>query len=485
MLRTLQRTSIHWLAKAACLQMALIGCASIPSQALPAPAKPMKQRLANAIQQSPQLKSAKVGVYVEVIKTGRIVFSDNGGEPMIPASNLKLVTTATAMDCLGPDFRFETELRGNAPDGQGVIDGNLYLRGSGDPTWCRPYNEPDAAIRFFAKQLRAMGAKQIKGDLVGDDSAFDREWIGRGWLERYLLDSYAAPVSALSMNNNVVELSVTSQGVTTIPSSCGFPMDNRLRGGGGSDVGLLRGPGEETTKIVGSIGSGAAVRRGITLANPPLFTIGAFYNGLKAAGIQVKGQVRLINGTGEPAKSRSTKVLARYRSPKLTEIVSQINRESDNVFAQHLFKGMAHQQLGYGTADKGLQCVQTFMQKSGLSSEGLMMVDGCGLSVLNRISPRLLVGVLAAMWRHPNGQAFINSLPTGGEGTLTSRLRGLRVRAKTGTLDGHSGLSGMVVTAHGQTLGFSVLVNDTPSTWAAIELEDRIVNILGSCNEEL
>ncbi len=484
MLRTLQPTSIHRLAKVACLSLAVSVLTTASVEALPVSAKPMKQRLSNAIHQSAQLRTAKVGVYVEVVKTGRIVFSDNGSEPMIPASNLKIVTTATALDCLGPDFRFETELRGNAPDSRGAIDGNLYLRGSGDPTWCRPYNEPDAALRFFAKQLRAMGTKLVKGDLVGDDSAFDREWVGRGWLERYLLDSYAAPVSALSMNNNVVELSITSQGVNTIPSSCGFPMDNQLRSGG-TDVGLLRNPGEETTKVVGRISPGAAVRRGITIANPPLFTIGAFYNGLKAAGIQVKGQVRLINSTGEPAKSRSTKVLARYRSPKLTEIISQINRESDNVFAQHLFKGMAHQQLGYGTADKGFQCVQTFMQKSGLSSEGLLMVDGCGLSIVNRISPRMLVGVLAAMWRHPNGQAFIDSLPTGGEGTLQSRLRGLRVRAKTGTLDGHSGLSGMVVTAHGQTLGFSILVNDTPSTWSAIELEDRIVNILGTCTEEL
>ena len=232
-------------------------------QAAPASAKPLKLRLANLVKGSANLGTAKVGIYVEVLKTGRIVYSDNGDQPMIPASNLKLVTTAAALDCLGPDFRFETELRGKSPDAQGIIDGNLYLKGSGDPTWCYPYNQPDSALRFFAKQLRTLGAKKIQGDLVGDDSVFDREWIGRGWLERYLLDSYAAPVSGLSINNNVVELNISSQGIQTIPSSNGFPLDNRLRVGGGTDVGLTREPGQEVTRLVGSIGSGAAVRRGI------------------------------------------------------------------------------------------------------------------------------------------------------------------------------------------------------------------------------
>ncbi|CAN0427426.1 unnamed protein product, partial [Phaeothamnion confervicola] len=278
----------------------------------------------------------------------------------------------------------------------------------------------------------------------GDDSAYDREGIGKGWFPRYLLDGYAAPVSALSMNNNVVEMTITSSGVTLFPKSSGFAMRNQAKPAGYTDLGITREPGSEMTFVVGKVSPGTVTKRGITIANPAMFVTGAFSHAVKAAGITVHGTARLINPYGEPAQSRSSKLLARYQSPKLTEIISQINRESDNVFAQHVFKALAHKSRGLGSADNGYQAVLDFFKKNGLNSDGLMMVDGCGLSTLDKISPRMLVGVLEAMWRHPKGQAFINSLPTGGEGTLSYRLSGLRVRAKTGTIDGCSALSGLV-----------------------------------------
>ena len=450
----------------------------------PVSAIPLKQRLYNLIHQSSQLQKSKVGVYVEVVKTGRIVFSDRGGEPMIPASNLKIVTTAAALDLLGPDYRFETELRGNSPNGQGVMEGNLYLRGSGDPTWCHPYNEPDSAFRFFSKQLHKSGVRVIAGDVVGDDSVFDREGTGKGWFERYMLDGYAAPVAGLSMNNNVVELSITAQGVRLFPDSPGFAIKNLVKAAGFTELAVLRAPGSDITTVKGAVAGGAIVKRQITVPNPALFTTGAFAQNLKKSGIEVRGAVRLVD-TYEPAQVRTTKLLARYQSPRLQEILSQINRESDNVFAQHVFKAAGHKSRGYGTATNGELAVIDFFRKNGLNSEGLVMVDGCGLSTLDRISPRQLVGVLGAMWRHPKGQAFIDSLPTGGEGTLQVRLSGIVVRAKTGTINDHSALSGLVVTAHGQTLAFSVLVNDVPAVWSAIDLEDKIVRHLAACTETL
>ncbi len=190
----------------------------------PANANELKQRIYQMIRNSAAAQNGKVGVYIQVLKTGRVVYSENALKPMIPASNLKVVTTAAALDLLGPDFRYLTELRGGAADAQGVLHGDLYLKGQGDPTMCLPYVAPTAPWKFFVKNLKDKGVRRIEGDLVGDDSAFDREYIGQGWFDRYLLDSYAAPVSALSLNSNVVELTITSQGVRCDPPSSGFSL---------------------------------------------------------------------------------------------------------------------------------------------------------------------------------------------------------------------------------------------------------------------
>jgi serine-type D-Ala-D-Ala carboxypeptidase/endopeptidase (penicillin-binding protein 4) len=451
----------------------------------PANANQLKARLHQMIQNSISAHHGSVGVYVQVLKTGRVVYSENALKPMIPASNLKVVTTAVALDLLGPDFRYYTELRGGSPDGQGTVAGNLYLKGAGDPTWCLPYVSPTAPWKFFAKQLRERGVRRIEGDIVGDDTAFDREYLGRGWFDRYLLDSYAAPVSALSMNNNVVELVISSKGVRLDPPSTGFEYNKQLTEGGYEDVWVSRTPGSQTTFIKGSIPPGAVIRRGITVPNPGLFTVGSFASVLKSSGVSYSGRARLIQLQGEPAKCQASPLIARYQSPRLRDIIAQVNKESDNVFAQHVFKALGRHSRGYGTAANAEAAVRDFLRKRGVSEEGLVMVDGSGLSTQDRISPRQMVGVMDAMWRHPQGQVFVDSLPTGGEGTLTYRLPGLSLRAKTGTLDKHSGLSGYLVSSYGQTLGFSILVNDVQSTWAAVDLEDRILQQLAAWDQPL
>lgn len=440
----------------------------------------LKQRIYQIIHNSPASQEGQVGVYVQVLKTGRVVYSENALKAMVPASNLKVVTTAAALDLLGPDYRYVTELRGGNPDAQGVLRGDLYLRGSGDPSMGLPYVSPTAPWKFFVKHLKEKGIRTIEGDLVGDDSAFDREYLGQGWFDRYLLDSYAAPISALSLNSNVVELSISSQGVRLDPPSSGFSISKEYREGGYEECWITRERNSELTVIKGTVPPGSIIKRTVTVPNPGLFTLGSLALTLKGNGIPISGKSRLINLGGEVARCKATPLIAQYKSPRLKDLAAQVNKESDNVFAGHLFKTLGQKTRGQGTAHNSEAAVRDFLRNHGVSDQGLTMVDGSGLSTDNRISPRQLVGVVEIMWRHGHGQTFVDSLPTGGEGTLTSRLGGLVLRAKTGTLEEHSALTGYLVSAYGQTLGFSILVNNVNQTWLGVELEDKILHTLAA-----
>lgn len=448
----------------------------------PTSAAELKQKLYQAVRSRPGLEEADIGIYIKVVKTGRVLYNQNGNEPMIPASNLKLVTTAVALDLLGEDYRFETRVIGPKPDAQGVIQGDLILRGTGDPTFCYPYNQPcTEPFSFFVRELKKLGVKAVNGDVIADDSAFDREFLGRGWFDRYLLDSYAAPVGALSLNANLVQLNISNKGISTDPSTTSLSFNSKLRPGGGS-VWVDRKRGEDRITVEGDAGGG--VQRSLTIHNPTRFTGGAFLKMLEKGGIDVRGKLKLLPEGERPPLSGLT-VFAQFRSPPLIKLVRQTNRESDNLFAQHIFKAAGRQLTGFGTAESGEAAVKQFLEQRGMDARGLKMYDGSGLSELDRISPRQLVDVLCAMWEHPLGQEYIDSLPAGGEGTLRYRLNGMVVRAKTGTLKGHSGLSGYVVSSYGQTIAFSVLVNHIEGTWNAIELEDHVVKILASWPDPL
>lgn len=451
-----------------------------------ATAAELKRRIYSILNSSPVLKESRIGVYIKVLRSGRVLYAHQSTTPMIPASNLKVLTTAAGLDRLGPYFKYQTDLVGPVPDEKGIVQGNLYLRGSGDPTITPPYNQPAVEpFRFFVRQLRQQGVKGVKGDLVADDSVFDREFLGQGWFERYRLDSYAAPVAGLSLNGNVVELVISSDGIRTDPPTTGIRIVNKTRPGGYTEVSVNRPRGSDVVTVQGTVAPGDVARRGLTVDNPPMFAVGAFQQVLRKGGLQHQGSIRLINPLGEPALANRLKTYARYESPPLYDIVSQINEESDNLFAEHLFKTLGERSGGRGSARTGEDAVKEFLIRGGVDVVNLQMVDGCGLSVLNRVTPMQMVGALEAMHRHPYRQYFWESLPTGGEGTLAYRLSGLNVRAKTGTLQDDTALSGYVVSSYGQTISFAMFFNSVDSLWPAIDAQDRIVRLLATWPEEL
>lgn len=422
---------------------------------------------------------AKVGVSTQVLKSGKVPFSYNGTLPMIPASNLKLVTTAVALDVLGPDFRFETRLYGPSDIKAGVMQGDLVLKGGGDPTFFAPFvDSATSPFKSMASVLKKNGVKRVTGNLVVDDSDYDRKFIPASYHERYLLASYAAPVGGLGLNRNVVTVSVGPDGGLSVdPPTGSLQLVNKVEGAGYDQIWAERQRGSDKVVIHGFARPGSTVQTTLTVADPVRLAASVCYRVLKDSGIGIDGQWRTVE-EGKPASLKGMTVIARHRSPRLLELVERTNRESDNLLAEHIFKRLGATVVGLGNAKNSESVVRDFFKRKKISADGLKMADGSGLSEQDRIAPFQMVYVLRNMWDHKDGQKYIDSLPGPGEGTLRGRLGGALVRAKTGTLNNHSGLSGYVVTAYGETVGFSILVNNMQETWPAIELEDEIVSML-------
>lgn len=429
--------------------------------------------------------ASKVGVSALVFKSGKVAYSYHGTTPMIPASNLKLVTTAVALDRLGPNFRFETLLYAPSSINDGVAKGNVVLKGGGDPTFYVPYaTSALAPLESFAAALKKAGITKVDGSLIADDSDFDRVFVSDSHLERYRLESYAAPVGGLSLNRNVVTLKVGLDSVTTDPPVGSLQIINKVTAGGYDQIWVERPRGTDRITVHGVLRPGSTASTTLTIHDPVRFTASAFFRVLIKAGIQFTGKWLTVS-EGKPASLHGLLLLARHRSPTLKELIRKTNVESDNILAEHLFRRLGASIVGLGSAKNGEAVVRDFFRRHHIEAKGLRMFDGCGLSEGDRISPYQLVRVLRAMWGHSDGQIYIDSLPAPSEGTLEGRLGGALLRAKTGTLNNHSGLTGYVVTAYGQTVGFSILCNDLPEPWPAVDLQDRIVSALSAWSQPI
>lgn len=412
------------------------------------------------------------GAMVVSLTRGDTIYSQNADVPLTPASTLKLFTAALALEQFGPEHRFSTDvLRDTDIERDGTVRGSLYIRGGGDPAFSSRWvkrGEPDAPVAELARMVAAAGVRRVKGYVVGDASLFESRTIPEGWKTTYLGASYAARVSALSLSENLVWVAVTpakagsNATVVLEPSSSGILMAGRVRttGGSGANVIARRNPDGSIT-VGGSIGARAGTRRyGLVVEDPARFTAGALRDALQRAGVVVEGGVRV-----GPTPSRAVRV-ASHLSPPLEKLVSDMNRESINHFAELLFRDAAHAARPDlpGSAETGNLLIQETLRKIGVAPGAVHAADGSGLSTLDRVNERAMVHLLAWAHRSPWGPVFHASLPVAGESELLRhRMRGSpaagNLHAKTGTTDEVIGLSGYVTAANGEILAFSFHYN--------------------------
>jgi D-alanyl-D-alanine carboxypeptidase/D-alanyl-D-alanine-endopeptidase (penicillin-binding protein 4) len=371
----------------------------------------LQRRLARALH-VPHVAPARSAALALDLASGTVLFGQNPGLPLAPASNEKLPLTYAALTQLGPTYRIETDVLGEGQQDGTQWTGTLVLKGSGDPTLSR------ADLGVLAAQVKARGIRSVTGGVSGDESAYDARRIVAGWKPSFFIDE-SPPLSALVVD--------------------------RAR------VGRL------------------------TMRMPALAAAEAFRDALRKAGISVPAAVRTA-----PADDWS-EVLANVSSPTLGAMLRFMDRESDNFTAEMLLKQLGLTELGRGTSAAGAAVVTQALAEAGVPMTGVRIVDGSGLSQLDRLTANALGSLLKIAWADPIvGPALLASLPVAGvNGTLQHRLlkppaRG-HVVAKTGTTDVASSLSGYVSGRY----AFAVVQNGHPlSYWWARRAQDRFAQIL-------
>lgn len=425
-------------------------------------------------------RSGEWGAMIVSLTRGDTLFSHNPDAMMQPASTMKMYTSAVALDRFGPDFQFRTPvLREGQVGPDGTLTGNLYLKGVGDPSLTPRFWRDQNPMDVLAKQVAASGIKRVRGDIVGDATAFDDKLVPDGWKTTYLGAAYAARVSALSLAENLVWVAVRPEGnkaiVTLEPATTTIPVESSVRvvGGTGGRISASRRP-DGSISVRGTIGARSGpLKYSLVVENPPLFAAGALRASLQAAGVAVDGQTRL-----GPTPQGATEIAA-VASPPLAQVIGEMDRESINIFAELVYRAAAYGSGTQGTAETALSSLREFMSKKvGTPAHYVEAADGSGLSLLDRVTPRSMVQLLGYAHKADWGPAFHAALPVEGEsGTLKRSPRGNPARgnlhAKTGTTNTVAALGGYVTSKNGEVLAFSLIYNGT-DRWNAKAAMDRI-----------
>ncbi|HEX5724835.1 MAG TPA: D-alanyl-D-alanine carboxypeptidase/D-alanyl-D-alanine-endopeptidase [Longimicrobiaceae bacterium] len=418
------------------------------------------------------------------VDRGQTLFAINADQALVPASNNKVFSSIWALELLGPRYRFRTDLLVTGPVEGGVVRGDVVIRGSGDPAFGYPGidKDPMKSPRAMVQTLVRKGIRVIEGGVLADATVFDSLHYGPDWPKDTGNGAamYAPTVSGLPFQRNMLWVEMTpgvGKGYELEPHVPEIPVVNKARPGGGRGF-AVRQPGEDTITIKGGISGKGPHRYPIGVANPALLSAAAIRQALVEAGIQVRGPIRL-GATPEGAK-----LVHRHYSITLAEMLDRVNRDSDNFFAEHLWKAACAAAIGQGSyTDGGAASASFFHQRAKVPFGQLYQADGSGLSARNRTSAFAMVNALHYAHRRPYSQVFHESLAIAGDadGSMRRMFNGTpaegNLHAKTGYIRGVRSLSGFVKTRGGQTVIFSFIYNGR-NTSGARGVQIQLGNLL-------
>lgn len=439
----------------------------------------MEHRIDPLVESSPASAHAIAGISVVQISTGKTIYHRNDDRLLLPASNMKLLTSALALQRLGPDYKFTTKLL-LAPSG------DLVLLGSGDPSISGrvfPYDK-DApagpglrAIEDLADQAVKSGIARIDGDIVGDDRLYPWAPYAPSWTQDDALRESGAPVSALTLDENVLTLVIRPgehpgdlAHIALDPALEYYAIDNRIATVGanaGPRIRIARANGSRQVELWGSIpASGEAIRETLAIDDPALYAACALYDALTRRGIAISGRPRARHrATFQDDEPSAGNVIASRESPPLENLLQVMDKVSQNLFAELMLREVGRVTRHTGTRDAGLEELSAFLQEIGAAKDDARVEDGSGLARNAMLTPRLLTKLLAFMQASPHQEQWLALLPVGGEdGTLRHRFAGAKdaaaIHAKTGSLARSLALSGYADSKTYGRVAFSIIVND-------------------------
>jgi D-alanyl-D-alanine carboxypeptidase/D-alanyl-D-alanine-endopeptidase (penicillin-binding protein 4) len=443
------------------------------------------------------------GVDIRSLDNGESLYELDARKLMMPASNMKIATLAAAAEILGWDYRFTTTLETTASIEGGVLCGDLIVRGTGDPTINSRDGRAAAVILEWVDALRNAGISRIDGRIIGDDQAFDDEWLGSGWAWDYLQFGYAAPVGALQFNESTAQLRIVpgalpgDPAVAELSPGAGLTILNRVQtapAGSRETVDYRRFLDRPLLEVTGSVPAGATpVLRNVAAVNPTLLFIQSLKEALAAWNIPVAGDAVDLDDIavdlGNTAAER--RVLATVQSAPLREIATVLMKASQNLYAETLVKAIGAAHGGLGTSAGGRTAIRGLLTEWGIPPDTYVVADGSGLSRYNYVSAAMIRALLERMYRDERHRdAFTRSLAVAGkDGTMASRMRRTRAEgnaiAKTGSIANVRSLSGYVRTRDGEMLVFSILANDFVIPAATVNwIADLAVEIIANFTRE-
>src|SRR5215475_14795338 len=420
------------------LPVVLLACLLCASQVLAEGAKDhasLKKEIERVLSQ-PDLARGFWGIEIVSLSSGKILFSLNSDKLFTPASNTKLFTTAAALSLIGPDYKFRTTVETNGSlDKYGRLTGNLILVGRGDPNLSGrelPYSvrtqrsaDPVRVLEKLADELARKGVKYIDGDVIADDSYFAFERYGEGWSQDDLVWPDGAPVSALTVNDNVIFVNILPGGhagdrafVSITPFANYYTIDNRLittPPGTSRRIYINRDPGSTNLTLWGTMPlDDSGVNEGLAIEDPAKFAAKLFKHLLEVRGITIYGKERTHHtelaslstfttvvvasshgGNDQPFPAPAGPlILAEYQSDPLSEDIQVINKVSQNLHAEILLRLLGREKGTGGTVQAGLEVLHGFLNNAGVSPDDYVFYDGSGLSRQNLVTPRAVVDLL-------------------------------------------------------------------------------------------
>lgn len=452
----------------------------------------------------PDFKGSSWGITVIDAGSGNEIISYGGDVQLIPASTLKTITTSMALKALGPEFKFNTILAYDGSiDSDGKLNGNLWIRGSGDPTLDSEVfrDEKDSSLASqWADSIKKFGITSISGKIIADASLFDENPVPSTWIWGDMGNYYGAGSCGLNYKDNkytVYFKSGSTGSLTQItkvePSIPRLVIENKVTAGGSSDNAFIYGQPYSYKRMVS--GTIPANRSSYdiqgSMPDPALLCAQDLKAALQSKGITV-GQsattlILLRDSSFTKPGEDLIKTFLVHSSPKLSEIVGETNLHSNNLYAETLLKTMGSRRSGLGNDQNGIAAVENELTKAGLGVDDIWLFDGAGLSRHNSVTTSKMAGVLYTMtkdsilYRH-----LSESLPTAGRtGSLKNLCRGTfaenNLRAKSGYLNKVRAYCGYVNDRSGRLLCFSIIVNNYRV--GASQMKSRIEKLMTAIAE--